>query len=87
MSSSQTKTQITGSGRSRTSGQIQGGDTCCPTGGMRYTSTAVYSTSTDGASKKTLHKHRVTFGNIIFQISYSLDYYLRLSCSHVTVFI
>jgi hypothetical protein len=30
--SSQNKTQITGSGKSRTSGQIQGVDICCPPG-------------------------------------------------------
>jgi hypothetical protein len=45
--------------------------------GMRHISTALYFY---GASKKTLHKPRVTFGNILFKISYSLDYYLQLLC-------
>ncbi len=44
-------------------------------GGMRHTSTALYFY---GASKKTLHKPRVNFGNMLFQISFSLNYYLQL---------
>jgi hypothetical protein len=44
---------------------------------MRHISTALYFY---GASKKTLHKPSVTFGNILFKISYSLDYYLQLLC-------
>jgi hypothetical protein len=44
-------------------------------GGMRHTSTALYFY---GASKKTLHKPRVTFGNMLVKISYSLNYYLQL---------
>ncbi len=43
--------------------------------GMRHTSTALYFY---GASKKILHKSRVTFENMLFKISYSLDYYLQL---------
>ncbi len=45
--------------------------------GMRHTSTALYFY---GASKMTLHKPRVTFGNLLFQICYSLIYYLQLLC-------
>jgi hypothetical protein len=45
--------------------------------GMRHTSTAL---NFYGASKKTLHKPRVTFGNMLLKISYSLDYYLQLLC-------
>jgi hypothetical protein len=45
--------------------------------GMRHTSTALYFY---GASKITLYKPRVTFGNMLFKISYSLDYYLHLLC-------
>jgi hypothetical protein len=37
---------------------------------MRHTSTAL-------PSKKTLHKPRVTFGNMLFKISYSLNYNLQ----------
>jgi hypothetical protein len=44
---------------------------------MRHTSTALYFY---GASKKTLHKPRVTFGNMLFKISYSFNYYLQLFC-------
>jgi hypothetical protein len=43
--------------------------------GMRHTSTALYFY---GVSKKILHKPRVTFGNMSFQINYSLNYYLLL---------
>jgi hypothetical protein len=39
-----------------------------------YTSTALYFY---GASKKTLHKPRVTFGNILLKISYSPNYNLQ----------
>ncbi len=46
-------------------------------GGMRHTSMALYFY---GASKKTLHKHRATSGNMLFQISYCLNYYLQLLC-------
>ncbi len=45
--------------------------------GMRHTSTAL---DFYGASKKTLHKHRATFGKMLFQISYSLNYFLQLLC-------
>ncbi len=41
---------------------------------MRHTSTALYFY---GASKKTLHKPRVTFGNMLFKIRYSLNYNLQ----------
>jgi hypothetical protein len=41
---------------------------------MRNTSTALYFY---GASKKTLHKPRVTFGNMLFKISYSPNYNLQ----------
>jgi hypothetical protein len=44
---------------------------------MRHTSTALYFY---GASKKTLHKPRVIFGNTLFKIIYSLNYYLQLLC-------
>jgi hypothetical protein len=44
-------------------------------GGMRHTSMALYFC---GASEKTLHKPRVTFRNMLFKISYSLDNYLQL---------
>jgi hypothetical protein len=43
--------------------------------GMRHTSTALYFY---GASKKTTHKPRVTFGNMLIQISNGLYYYLQL---------
>ncbi len=46
-------------------------------GGMRHTSTALYFY---GASKKFLHKPRVTFGNMLFKISHSPNYYLQLLC-------
>jgi hypothetical protein len=49
-------------------------------GGMRHTSMALYFY---GASKKTLHKPRVTFGNMLFQIKYSLNYYLQLFCQQL----
>jgi hypothetical protein len=49
-----------------------------PVWGMHHTSTALYFY---GASKKTLHKPRVTFGNMLFQISYSFHYYLQLLVS------
>jgi hypothetical protein len=39
--------------------------------GMRHTSTALYFY---GASKKSLHQPRVTFGNMLFRISYSPNY-------------
>ncbi len=45
--------------------------------GMRHTSTGLYFY---GVSKKTLQKPRVTFGNMLFQASYSLNYYLQLLC-------
>jgi hypothetical protein len=50
---------------------------CLIHGGMRHTSMALYFY---GASKKTLQKPRVTFGNMLFKISYSLNYYLQLFC-------
>jgi hypothetical protein len=43
--------------------------------GMRHTSTALYFY---GASKKSLHKPRAKFINILFKINYSLNYYLQL---------
>jgi hypothetical protein len=43
--------------------------------GMRHTSTALYFY---GASKKSLHKPRANFINKLFQINYSLNYYLQL---------
>jgi hypothetical protein len=43
-------------------------------GGMRHTSTALYFY---GASEKTLHKPRVTFGNMLLKISYSPNYNLQ----------
>ncbi len=46
--------------------------------GMRHTSTALYFY---GASKKSLHKPRVTFSKMLFQISYSPNYYQQLLCS------
>jgi hypothetical protein len=45
--------------------------------GMRYTSTALYFY---GESKKSLHKPRVTSGNMFLKISYSPKYYLQLLC-------
>jgi hypothetical protein len=48
--------------------------------GMRHTSTALY-----GASKKTLHKPGVTFRNMLFKISYSLNYYLQLYVNRFSV--
>jgi hypothetical protein len=42
--------------------------------GMRHTSTALYFY---GASKKTLHKPRVTFGSMLLKISYSPNYSLQ----------
>ncbi len=45
--------------------------------GMRHTSTALYFYV---ASKKSLHKPRANFMNILFQINYSLNYYLQLLC-------
>jgi hypothetical protein len=33
-----------------------------------------------GASKKSLHKPRGTFGNMLFQISYGFNNYLQLVC-------
>ncbi len=41
---------------------------------MRHTSTALYFYR---PSKKTLHKPRVTFRNMLFKISYSLNYNLQ----------
>jgi hypothetical protein len=45
--------------------------------GMRHTSTALYFY---GASKKSLQKPRVIYGNILFHISYGFIYYLQLLC-------
>ncbi len=45
--------------------------------GMRHTSTALYFY---GAPKKSLHKPRATFGNMLFHISYGFNYYLQLLC-------
>jgi hypothetical protein len=33
-----------------------------------------------GVSKKSLHKPRATFENMLFQISHGFDYYLQLFC-------
>jgi hypothetical protein len=49
-----------------------------PKRGMRHTSTALYFY---GASKKSLHKPRATFGNMFFQICYGFNYYLQLLLS------
>jgi hypothetical protein len=46
-----------------------------PPWGMRHTSIALYFY---GATKKSLHKSRATFGNMLFQTSYSCNYYLQL---------
>jgi hypothetical protein len=46
--------------------------------GMWHTSTALYFY---GAPKKSLLQPRVTFGNMLFIISYSPSYYLQLLCS------
>jgi hypothetical protein len=43
--------------------------------GMRHTSTALYFY---GASKKSPHKPRTTFGNMLFQISSGFNKYLQL---------
>jgi hypothetical protein len=43
--------------------------------GTRHTSTALYFY---GASKKSLHKPKATFGNMLFQINYGIIYYLQL---------
>jgi hypothetical protein len=59
--------------------------------GMRHTSTALYFY---GASKRTLHKPKVTFGNMLFRISYSLNYnlqflfqqFLSKTCTHFKKF-
>ncbi len=45
--------------------------------GMRHTSTALYFY---GASKKSLHKPRAIYGNILFHISYGFNYYLQILC-------
>jgi hypothetical protein len=45
--------------------------------GIRHTSTALYFY---GASKKSLHKSRTTYGNILFHITYAFNYYLQLFC-------
>jgi hypothetical protein len=58
---------------------------------MRHTSTALYFY---GASKKTLHKPRVTSGNMLIKISYSLNYNLQFlsqqflsnTCTHFLKF-
>jgi hypothetical protein len=50
---------------------------CVVEGGMRHTSVALYFY---GVSKESLHKPRANFGNILFQINYSLNYYLQLLC-------
>jgi hypothetical protein len=44
---------------------------------MRHTSTALYFYR---ASKNSLLKPRTTSGNILFHISYALNYYLQLLC-------
>jgi hypothetical protein len=44
---------------------------------MRYTSTALYY---NRASKKSLHKPRATFGNMLFQINSGFNYHLQLVC-------
>ncbi len=46
-------------------------------GGMRHTSTALYFY---GASKKSLHKPRAIYENMLFHISYGFNYYLQLWC-------
>jgi hypothetical protein len=51
--------------------------TCHYTRGMRHISKALYLYA---ASKKSLHKPRTTSGNILFQISYAFNYYLKLLC-------
>jgi hypothetical protein len=45
--------------------------------GMRHTSTALYFY---GASEKSLHKHQAIFGNMLLQINYDFNYYLKLLC-------
>jgi hypothetical protein len=45
--------------------------------GKRRTFTALYFY---GASKKSIHKSRSTFENMLFQISYGFKYYLQLLC-------
>jgi hypothetical protein len=45
--------------------------------GMRHTSTALYFYE---ASKKSLHMPRATSENMLFHISYGLNYYLQLLC-------
>jgi hypothetical protein len=42
---------------------------------MRHTSTALYFY---GASKNSLHMPRTTSGNILFHVSYALNFYLQL---------
>ncbi len=44
---------------------------------MRHTSTALYFY---GASKKSLHKPRAIYENILFHIIYGFNYYLQLWC-------
>jgi hypothetical protein len=46
-------------------------------GGMHHTSMALYFYR---ASKKSLHKPRVTSENMLFHISYGFNYYLQLLC-------
>ncbi len=46
---------------------------------MRHTSMALYFY---GAFKKSLHKPRATFENMLFQIRYGFNYYLQLLCLH-----
>jgi hypothetical protein len=47
--------------------------------GMRYTSMALYF---DEAPKKSLHKPKANFRNMLFQKNYSFNYYLQLLCLH-----
>jgi hypothetical protein len=45
--------------------------------GMRHTSAALYFY---GASRKSLHKPQAIFGNMLFQINYGFNDYLKLLC-------
>jgi hypothetical protein len=50
---------------------------CSVVWGKRHTSMALYFY---GASKKSLHKPKATFGDILFKINYGFNYYLQLLC-------
>jgi hypothetical protein len=52
-------------------------DLLWPQRGMRHTSTALYFY---GASKKSLHKPKAIYGNILFNIIFGFNYYLQLLC-------